>query len=252
MSIFHSTVEYRNLRGSEDYRVGTDGSIWTRNTAFHRKNVDADTDGEWRKMKVHYARNRQKVLIRYLGKRKCFFVHRLILETFIGPCPDGMECCHNDGNPQNNQLCNLRWDTHRNNIRDKASHGTLPLGETHHMAKLTADDVRQIRMMAGTMPQTELAKKFNVSQRHLSKIIRGKAWYCVETPDNEYIAKRKVINANPIRPIILKALASGPLKREEVVARTGINKSAVANCLARMKEKGMVDQPKYGVWMLKS
>lgn len=51
-------------------------------------------------------------------------VHRLVLEAFIGPCPDGMVGCHTDGDPLNNRLDNLRWDTPSNNNRDKRAHGT--------------------------------------------------------------------------------------------------------------------------------
>lgn len=52
-----------------------------------------------------------------------FFVHRLVLTAFVGPRPHGMEGCHNDGNPTNNSVSNLRWDTKRANARDRRSHG---------------------------------------------------------------------------------------------------------------------------------
>lgn len=66
-------------------------------------------------------------LIADLGKqRRAARVHRLVLEAFVGPCPEGMEACHNDGNPANNRLENLRWDTRRNNILDAIRHGTHP------------------------------------------------------------------------------------------------------------------------------
>jgi hypothetical protein len=45
-------------------------------------------------------------------------LHKLVMLAFIGPCPDGMEVCHNDGNPQNNRLDNLRYDTHAGNCAD--------------------------------------------------------------------------------------------------------------------------------------
>lgn len=51
-------------------------------------------------------------------------VHRLVLEAFVGPAPEGMEGCHNDGDPANNALSNLRWSTHQENIWDKEIHGT--------------------------------------------------------------------------------------------------------------------------------
>lgn len=51
-------------------------------------------------------------------------VHRLVLEAFVGPCPDGMECCHYDGNPKNNNLDNLRWDTPKSNQGDRYKHAS--------------------------------------------------------------------------------------------------------------------------------
>jgi hypothetical protein len=50
-------------------------------------------------------------------------VHQLVLEAFVGPCPQGLEGCHNDGNPSNNHLSNLRYDTHINNCLDTVLHG---------------------------------------------------------------------------------------------------------------------------------
>lgn len=42
-------------------------------------------------------------------------VHRIVLETFVGPCPDGMECDHKDRNRSNNHIENLRWVTKAEN-----------------------------------------------------------------------------------------------------------------------------------------
>lgn len=54
------------------------------------------------------------------------FVHRLVLTAFVGPCPDGMEGCHNDGDRTNNSVENLRWDTRAGNMQDAIAHGTHP------------------------------------------------------------------------------------------------------------------------------
>ena len=56
-------------------------------------------------------------------KKKTAKVHRLVLETFVGACPAGMEACHNNGNPADNRLENLRWDTRQNNALDRVKHG---------------------------------------------------------------------------------------------------------------------------------
>lgn len=50
-------------------------------------------------------------------------VHRLVLEAFVGPRPEGMEGCHFDDDNENNRLSNLRWDTHSGNMRDKVRNG---------------------------------------------------------------------------------------------------------------------------------
>lgn len=50
-------------------------------------------------------------------------IHRLVLLAFVGEAPDGMVACHNDGDPTNNRLSNLRWDTYSENIHDVVRHG---------------------------------------------------------------------------------------------------------------------------------
>jgi excisionase family DNA binding protein len=52
--------------------------------------------------------------------RRLARVHRLVLEAFVGPCPPGMEACHEDCDAGNNTLANLRWDTHEANLMDSA------------------------------------------------------------------------------------------------------------------------------------
>ena len=74
---------------------------------------------------------RHAVVLSRLGERHNRFVHRLVLMAFVGECPPGMECCHNDGNPANNRLQNLRWDTPSNNSLDRNRHGTQPQPWTH-------------------------------------------------------------------------------------------------------------------------
>lgn len=58
------------------------------------------------------------------GRVKRMWVHRLVLSIFVGPCPDGLEGCHDDGDPANNAVDNLRWDTKSANARDRQRHGT--------------------------------------------------------------------------------------------------------------------------------
>lgn len=48
-------------------------------------------------------------------------------------------------------------------------------GERHPHAKITNEQVRQIRALAGTMKNTELSKMFGVSNSTIGKIIKGKS-----------------------------------------------------------------------------
>lgn len=50
-------------------------------------------------------------------------VHTLVAEAFIGPRPEGMFVCHNNGDPADNRVENLRYDSPRENSRDILRHG---------------------------------------------------------------------------------------------------------------------------------
>ena len=66
------------------------------------------------------------------GERRHKYVHRLVLETFVGPCPPGMQACHWDDVPTNNALSNLRWDTPSENMRDRVRNGgSMQANKTH-------------------------------------------------------------------------------------------------------------------------
>ena len=101
------------------------------------------------------------------------FIHRIMLETFVGPCPEGMECCHNDGDRSNDKLENLRWDTRRNNTLDSVRHGTF-IGNS----KLNKSQVREIRQLleTRTLSQRKIAKIFGVTQPTIGYINQRKIW----------------------------------------------------------------------------
>lgn len=60
------------------------------------------------------------------GTRMTVHVHVLVMLAFVGPRPEGMVICHFDGDPTNNHLANLRYDTHSSNMLDSVRHGTHP------------------------------------------------------------------------------------------------------------------------------
>ena len=108
------------------------------------------------------------------GKKRPWPIHRLVMMGFVGPCPEGMECCHNDSNPTNNALSNLRWDTRSGNERDKVANGTTNRGSRHGMSKLTEDTVRSIR--SSRLTSLELAAWHGVSRSTVENIRSGRSW----------------------------------------------------------------------------
>lgn len=65
------------------------------------------------------------------GRSETRYVHRLVTLAFVGPCPETLEVCHLDGDPGNNRIENLRYDTSSANHLDAVRHGT------HHNASKT-------------------------------------------------------------------------------------------------------------------
>jgi hypothetical protein len=104
-------------------------------------------------------------------------IHELVLETFVGPRPEGMEVCHLDGNPYNNTVENLRWDTHAGNMQDMVSHGRTNLGRGLSQATLTEADIPRIfELRASGMKVTEIADAIGVHRGTVYGILSRKRW----------------------------------------------------------------------------
>ncbi len=108
-----------------------------------------------------------------------FKVHRLVLESFVGPPPKGTECRHfPDRDTANNRLENLQWGTKKENASDKAIHGTEQRGEEKPLHKLTEQQVLDIRSeyASGGVTMMGLAEEYKVSDVTIFKAIRKKTW----------------------------------------------------------------------------
>lgn len=91
-------------------------------------------------------------------------IHRLVIEAFIGPCPDGKQCNHIDGDKLNNKLANLGWVTPAENMMHSYRHG---LNSIH---KLSEDNVREIRLRSNERHR-KLAEEFGVSRGTIVKVV---------------------------------------------------------------------------------
>lgn len=114
------------------------------------------------------------------GRATRLSVHRVVLESFVGVRPEGMQALHGDGNPSNNHLENLRWGNASENEADKLLHGTKAMGSRNGAARLTEEMVTEIleakRVGGKEWGAGRLAKKFGVAVSTVVRAGRGKHW----------------------------------------------------------------------------
>lgn len=99
---------------------------------------------------------------------KSTVAHVVAWEAVNGPVPDGMVLDH---------LCRVRHCINPDHLEPVTDAINIQRGA---LAKLTADDVREIRAKAGTKPKLQLAKEYGVSHTLIRKIIRREAWKNIE------------------------------------------------------------------------
>lgn len=102
------------------------------------------------------------------------YVHRMVMETFVGPCPEGSEVSHLNGDNSDNRLANLRYESRKENHARKVEHQTDYNGARNPAAKLTDQQVREIR--ASKAPETALAKIYGVTRATIGRARRGDSW----------------------------------------------------------------------------
>jgi hypothetical protein len=106
--------------------------------------------------------------------------HRLSYELNIGPIPDGMCVLHSCDNPACTNWSHLFIGTPAVNAadRDSKGRGADRSGAKNGRAKLTPDQVREIRRiwMRGGRTKVSIAKQFGVTDVAIFKAITGENW----------------------------------------------------------------------------
>jgi hypothetical protein len=155
----------------ENYIVYSDGRVWSKT-----KNCF---------MKLNYNKNGYVYIsLTHNGVREGISIHRLIAQLFI-PNPNNKKTVnHKDGNKLNNNVNNLEWMTHSENIKHAFSSNIRKYsqnegfknqrGSGNYQSKLTEENIIEIRN--SKLKGTELATKFGVTRALISKIINYKLW----------------------------------------------------------------------------
>lgn len=163
---------WRPVPGFPDYDVSDQGRVrsWLNNR--HGRRSTPRTIGSTMTNGYRIAKLRSRD-----GDTKITLVHRLVLTVFVGECPPNMEACHWDGDPANNHLENLRWDTKQSNAADRKRHGTFdaPYLAAAKRSRLSDDDVREIRALAlSGISNREIAQRFGINHGYANRVINRK------------------------------------------------------------------------------
>lgn len=187
-----SNTEWENHPKYKGIRIGRSGRVQSRWAKHHPRGKRGGTvtilGTEWHEMKPQpLPSGYQFITINGpatgTGKKRNRYIHQLVLETFEGPCPEGQEALHSDGNRSNNALSNLRWGTRSENMADADRHGTLCRGSRHGIAKLTEEQVVEIiQLLMDRQKPSVVAERFQISVATLHSIRSGKGWSHVPRP----------------------------------------------------------------------
>lgn len=127
------------------------------------------------------------------GKQWKFRVHRLVMAAFVGPCPEGKGVNHIDGIKHHNHVENLEYATPKENDEHALRMGLKPTGdrhwsrrcpekakkgEDHNKAKLTENDVLNIRFLHSQgMRGTDIHPFYDfVHIDSIWNVLRRKTW----------------------------------------------------------------------------
>lgn len=115
------------------------------------------------------------------GKGKSKRIHRIVAEAYIANPYGYTQVNHKNGNKEDNRVENLEWCSGEQNMQHAINHGLFKTsGEDNPSAKLNWSQVTEIRKeyirKSKEHGTSALAKKYNVTNVMISKIVRGECW----------------------------------------------------------------------------
>ncbi len=114
-------------------------------------------------------------------KTRVVLAHRASYELMVGPIPDGLFVLHRCDNPPCINPVHLFLGTHQDNADDKVRKNRQATGATQAgRAKLTDEQVRQIRSRYRRGYGNKLAKEFGIDESGVSRIVHKLSYRFVE------------------------------------------------------------------------
>ena len=155
------------IEGYPDFFITNDGEVFSK---ARRKGLI--------KRKYVIARDGYK-RIKLTNNGATLRLHREVLKAFNRKPKDGELCRHLDGNPQNNNISNLKWGTPRENSMDCIRHGRNQfqkmVGENSPVVKFTDAEVAEIRAWREDgLTYKQIMELYDISKAHVSYIVNNK------------------------------------------------------------------------------
>lgn len=179
--LFNDKVEHKEVPNYPGYIANIKGDVFSNHFDFQRSGLF---------IKLESGLNRQGRRVFHLKGGKVKLASNIIISTFVGPKPIGMEVCHNNGIRDDDRLDNLRYDTPENNQKDKEIHGTIAKGENLGTSKLKNEEVYEIKkLLRNGYHYKDIGSFFNVSDYAIFEIQRGRLWKSI--CEHNFIPKQK-------------------------------------------------------------
>lgn len=163
---------WKKIPGFDSYKVSSLGRVKrvkqdkNGNRAFVGKILKPQQAGDYLKHS----------LVDSSGTKKQVAVHVLVARAFLGPRPSRKEVNHKDTCKRNNKISNLEYRTKKQNMEHAVANGLTAKGERHGKARLTEEQVLEIRRAKRYSEARKLAKKFGVSIWAVEDIWYRKTW----------------------------------------------------------------------------
>ena len=98
----------------------------------------------------------REVCLKVAGVQRMAYVHRLMLEAFVGPAPAGTQVAHLNGDPSDNRLNNLQW------VPQKVNAAQRRVGERKLADPAKVQAVAMLFAAGMSMPAIAHALKLNL------------------------------------------------------------------------------------------
>jgi len=205
--------EWRAIQGFDGYEVSSDGRV----RSYRVRGQNKIAQDVQRILSPGWHRGYASYCLRRNGRSYQRRAHTLVAAAFLGECPEGLEVCHNDGDRANNDVQNLRYDTHASNAQDMRKHRTAGI-----LSPLQVVQVRLARARGKSC--AALAQEFGVTTGMISRLCTGQGAAHLAGPRTSHNGRK----LNFEKAAEIRELKRNGYSLAQIAARYGIDKSMVS------------------------